>query len=210
MAIFAGLGGDDVVHVSFMKSKVASQFSETLPNRGTRCADGGLQGADARRTNSATGVETFARRHGRTLLCHIRSTLRSEGVGRKPYRWWESSACLCRWRAAHPQQLLCRRRIYRRGTLPCLKSLSMRKKSPTSAWGRSTSSIRKPPEPPGSANNLPEVAEAAEAAEAAAEAVAEAAEAVEAAEAAAAEAAAVVGRGEFAAPARLKHFRDYR
>ena len=81
----------------------------------------------------------------------------------------------------------------------------MRKRSPTSAWGRSTSSTRKPPEHPGSAKNLPEpAAEAAEAA-GAAEAAAEAAEVVEAVEAAAAEAAAAVGSGEFAASARLDH-----
>jgi hypothetical protein len=68
------------------------------------------------------------------------------------------------------------------------------------------SSIRKTPEHPGSANDLPEVAEAAEAA-GAAEAAAEAAEAAEAEAAeAAAEAAAAAGRGEFAASARLEHF----
>jgi hypothetical protein len=152
-------------------------------------------------------ASTFASRRGRTRLCRTRSVLRSENIRKKPYRWWESSACLCRWRAAHPQQLLCRPRMYRRGILPRPKSPSVRKKSPTSAWGRSTSSTRKTPERPDSAKNLPEAADAAAAAgaggaaEAAAEAAAAAAEAV--AEAAAAEAAAAVCRGEFAVSARL-------
>ena len=70
----------------------------------------------------------------------------------------------------------------------------MRKKSLTSAWGRSTSSTKKTPEHP--VNNMPnEVAEVAEAAEAAPE-VAVPAERAEAAEAAAV---AVAFRGELAA-----------
>jgi hypothetical protein len=152
-------------------------------------------------------ASTFASRRGRTRLCRRRSVLRSENIQRKPYRWLGLSVCLCRWRAAHPRQPLCRRRIYRRGIPPRPKSLSVRKKSPTSAWGRSTSSTRKTPERPDSAKSLLEAADAAAAAaagaaaEAAAEAAAAAAEA--GAEAAAAEAAAAACRGEFAVSARL-------
>ena len=152
-----------------------------------------------------SGRRIFASRRGRTRLCRRRSVLRSENIRRKPYRWLGLSVCLCRWRAAHPPQPLCRRRMYRRGIPPRPKSLSVRKKSSTSAWGRSTSSIRKTPERPDSAKGLPEVADAAGAAEAAVEAAAEAAAAAAeaAAEAAAAEAAAAVCRGEFAVSARL-------
>ena len=84
------------------------------------------------------------------------------------------------------------------------KSRSVKKKSPTSAWGRSTSSTRKTPAPLGKASKRPEVAAAAEAAEAAAAAEA-APEAAEAAAAAAAAVAAAACRGEFAASARLEH-----
>ena len=153
-----------------------------------------------------SGRRTFASRRGRTRLCRTRSVLRSENIRRKSYRWWESSACPCRLRAAHPRQPLFRPRMYRRGIPPRPKSLSVRKKSPTSAWGRSTSSTRKTLERPDSAKSLPEAADAAAAAAAgaaadAAEAAAAAAEA--AAEAAAAEAAAAACRGEFAVSARL-------
>jgi hypothetical protein len=57
--------------------------------------------------------------------------------------------------------------MYRRGIPLGLKSLSVRKKSPTSAWGRSTSSTRKTSERPGSAKGLLEAADVAEAADAA-------------------------------------------
>src|ERR1700731_2443559 len=145
-------------------------------------------------------ASTFASRRGRTRLCRRRSVLRSENIRRKPYRCLGLSVCLCRWQAAHPRQPLCRRRIYRRGIPPHPKSLSVRKKSPTSAWGHSTSSTRKTPERPDSAKSLPEAADAAAAAAAgaAAEAAAEAAAAEAGAEAAAAEAAAAACRGEFA------------
>src|SRR5262249_17241789 len=126
-----------------------------------------------------------------------------EIIRRKPYRWWESSACHCRWRVAHPQQPLCRRRMYRRGIPLGLKSLSARKKSPTSAWRRSTSSTRKTPERLASAKGLPAAADAAGAADAAEVAAAAAAAAWWGA--AAAEAAAGACRGEFAASARLDH-----
>ena len=110
----------------------------------------------------------------------------------------ESSACLWRWRAVHPQQeRLDLHRMYRYGMLHrAHKSLSLKRKSLTSAWGRSLFSTRKPPEHLGSVYNLPnEVAEVAEAAEAALE-VAEPAELAGAAEAAAVAAA---FRGELAA-----------
>ena len=151
------------------------------------------------------GRRIFASRRGRTQLCRRRSVLRSENIRRKPYRCLGLSVCLCRWQAAHPRQPLCRRRIYRRGIPPHPKSLSVRKKSPTSAWGRSTSSTRKTPERPDSAKSLPEAAAEAAAAEAAAAGAAAEAAAAEAAgaEAAAAEAAAAACRGEFAVSARL-------
>jgi hypothetical protein len=103
------------------------------------------------------------------------------------------SACLCRWSAAHRQQPLCRLRIQRPGTPAGPNSLSMRKKSRTSAWGRSTSSTRSTPARPTSEKRLHSGAEAAEAAGAAAEA-----------EAAAATAA--VFRGDIAASVRREHF----
>ena len=152
-----------------------------------------------------SGRRTFASRRGRSRLCRTRSVLRSENIRRKSYRWWESSACPCRWRAAHPQQPLCRPRKSRGGIPPRPKSLSVRKKSPTSAWGRSTSSTRKTLERPDLGKNLPEAADAAAAADAAgaADAAEAAAAAAEVAAAAAAEAAAAVCRGEFAVSARL-------
>ena len=110
---------------------------------------------------------------------------------------------------AHPRQPPCHRRICRCGIPSRPKSPSTRKKSPTSAWGRSTSSTRRLPEHPGSANKLPEHAVAAGAVVAAeaAEAVAGAAEAAAAGAAGAAGAvAAAVRRGEFAASARFEHF----
>ena len=109
---------------------------------------------------------------------------------------------------AHPRQPPCHRRICRCGIPSRPKSPSTRKKSPTSAWGRSTSSTRRLPEHPGSANKLPGRAVGAAEAAGAAEAVAEAAEAAEAAAAAGAAgaAAAAVRRGEFAASARFEHF----
>ena len=64
------------------------------------------------------------------------------------------------------------------------KSLSVRRKSLTSAWRRSMSSTRKTPEHPGPAYNLPEAAATAATAAEAAEAATEAAEAAEAAGAA--------------------------
>lgn len=80
----------------------------------------------------------------------------------------------------------------------------MKKKSPTSAWGHSTSSTRKTPARLGKVNKWPEVAEVAEAAEAV-EAVEAAPEVAEAAEAAAAEVAAAACHGESAASARRGH-----
>jgi hypothetical protein len=138
-------------------------------------------------------------------LCPIRSRLRSEGDGRKSYRCWDSSASPCRWRAEPPPPV-CRQPIHRlrRRGIPrwVTQSLSVRKKSPTSAWGRSTSSTRRTPEHPGSASRLPGAVEAVEAA------AAEDADAVEPADAAvvAAEAAAAVRGGSAVADVRLKDF----
>ena len=79
----------------------------------------------------------------------------------------------------------------------------MKKKSPTSAWGHSTSSTRKTPARLGKVNKWPAVAEVAEAAAEAAEAAEAAAEVAEAAEAA--EAAVAACRGVSAASARRGH-----
>ena len=119
----------------------------------------------------------------------------------------ELSACLCRSRAGHLPRPLCRPRIRRPG-IPCSrKSRSAKKRSPTSAWGPSSSSTRNTPARPTLGKRLPSGAEAAAAAEAAvAEAAAEAAVAAAAAAAvAAAAAAAAACPGDVASSARLQH-----
>jgi hypothetical protein len=119
----------------------------------------------------------------------------------------ESSACLCRSRAGHPPRPLSQPRIRRLGIPSGRKSRSAKKKSPTSAWGPSTSSTRRAPARPTSGKRLRSGAEAAEAAEAAGAAP----EAAVAAAAAAAAAAAVVDTaaaacpGDVASSARLQH-----
>ena len=189
---------------SFTLLAVSSSVCKAWVSHANQCAQSALPGAWAKRTNSVSGVEYSLAGVGGLKLCRRRNVLRSENIRRKPYRCLGLSVCLCRWQAAHPRQPLCRRRIYRRGIPPHPKSLSVRKKSPTSAWGRSTSSTRKTPERPDSAKSLPEAAAEAAAAEAAAAgAAAEAAAAEAGAEAAAAEAAAAACRGEFAVSARL-------
>jgi hypothetical protein len=107
-------------------------------------------------------VQNLAGRHccPTPLLPRVCAHCRS---GRLGGQGLEPLACLCRWQVAHLQQPLCRARIRRRGTPPRPRSRSVRKKSPTSAWGPSTSSTRKTPEH-GSAKDLPNGAEAAEAA----------------------------------------------
>jgi hypothetical protein len=82
---------------------------------------------------------TFARRYGRTQPCRTRSKFRSEKGGRARYRCWGPPGCRCRWRPAHPRQPLGRQRT---------KSLSVRRKSLTSAWRRSMSSTKRTREPP--------------------------------------------------------------
>jgi hypothetical protein len=115
--------------------------------------------------------------------CHELRRLRSERVGRKLYRCWELLACRCRSLAAPPRRLPCRSRIPpQRIPHSILTSRSTRRRSPTSTWGHSSSSTRKPPAHLSSDSNTPEAA-AAEAAAAAA-AAAGAAGAVEAAAAA--------------------------
>jgi hypothetical protein len=144
------------------------------------------------------------------LPWHARSRFRSESVGPKPYRFWEPLDC-CRWRAAHPrdQPRICLSSKPRSPT----NSTSARKKSGTSAWPPSTSSIRKTPGRFGltctSSGAVVVVAGVAEVVAGAvvAAAAAEAAAAVVAAEAAAAEAADLVaadaGAGAAAAAACL-------
>src|SRR5262249_12388669 len=111
--------------------------------------------------------------------------LQNERVARRRSGSWESSAYLGRWGGARPQRPPCRRRICRRGPRPRPRSHSVRKKSPTSAWRRSTSSTRKTPERLDLGKNLLEAAAAAAAA----------ADALESAAAAAAAGAAAGGAG---------------
>ena len=117
-------------------------------------------------------VERLPEGYGRTPPCQRRSKLRNESIGRAQYPCWGRPGYHCRWRAAHPRQPRDRQRIYRRKTPERVTtSLSVRRKSLTSAWRRSMSSTRKMPEYPGPTYNLPtgEAAEAAEAAAAATE-----------------------------------------
>jgi hypothetical protein len=133
---------------------------------------------------------TFCRKGvGGSHPCPNRSRLQSESVGHAPYRCWGPPDCRYRWRVAHRREPVGRQRICRRRTPEWVtKSLSMRRRSLTSAWRRSMSSTRKTSEHPGPTCNLPEKAakaatpaEAAEAARAAEAATAEAADAVAAA-----------------------------
>src|SRR5262249_31907549 len=141
---------------------------------------------------------------GGTDTCHVRSKLRNEGLGRKPYRCWVPPGCLYRWRGAHPQrppgrQQICReRRISRKGTkLPVGK-----RKTPTAAWRRSMFATRKAQAPARAAHRSPgEAVAVAEAAAVAGVAAAEAADAALAAGAAVAVAVAAC-RGELAVCAR--------
>jgi hypothetical protein len=92
------------------------------------------------------------RRCRRALAWRKRSKRRSESVGGQPYRHWGWPGYRCRWRAAHPPRLAVQQRIFRRG-IPqrVTKSLSVRRKSLTSAWRHFMSSTRKTPEHPNSA-----------------------------------------------------------
>jgi hypothetical protein len=126
-------------------------------------------------------------RYGRNSKCRVRSKLRSESVGVKPYRYWGLPGYRYHWRVERPHQPADRRRMSRRKTPhQTTKSFSVRRKSPTSVCRRSMSSTKKTPQHLRSARKLPGVAGAAAAAAgaAAADAVGEAAGAV-AAEAAA-------------------------
>jgi hypothetical protein len=145
--------------------------------------------------------------HGRTA-CGVRSRLRSEPAGKKSYQYWGPSAYRC-WQVVRTRQPPCRQMCRRMAAHRGRSSRSVRKRSPTSAWGRFTSSTRRTPGRRVWGNNTPsvgaEVAAAAEAAGAAAE-PAEAAAAAVAAAAAAAVAAAVC-HGAPAAGASATHFR---
>ena len=174
----------------------------------------------SKRAKSATGAIGSSRilskqSRGGTLLCRKRSVLRRGSVQEKLYPCSESPGSL--W----PRRPVDRRRMYRRrlwrrrlsdrqpthsGGIPRRfgSPLSMRRKSPTSAWRRFTSSTMKTSETPGQAYNLPLCGEAAAAdtAVAAEAAAAEAAAAFEAAADTAAQAAeAADGPAEAAASA---------
>jgi hypothetical protein len=130
----------------------------------------------------------------RTALWLMRSKPRRESVGAKPCRCW-ALLDYCPWLAAHPQQPN-RQQISRcKAAQQVMRLFSVRRKSLTSRWERSTSSIRKTLIHPSRASSLPQDAAAAAAAAAAAPeaAAAEAAAAPEAAGEVAAGAAAVAG-----------------
>jgi hypothetical protein len=128
-----------------------------------------------------------AQRYGRNSKCRVRSKLRSESVGVKPYRYWGLPGYRYHWRVERPHQPADRRRMLRRKILHrTTDSFSVRKRSPTLVCRRSMSSTRKTPRHLRSVRKLPGVAgAAAAAADAAADAVGGAAGAVAAAEAAA-------------------------
>jgi hypothetical protein len=87
----------------------------------------------------------------RALPWRTRSKRRSESVGGQPYRHWDLPGYRCRWRAERPRQLVVRQWIFRRKAPQRItKSLSVRRKSLTSAWQRSMSSTRKTLEHPSS------------------------------------------------------------
>ena len=91
------------------------------------------------------GRRTFASRHGGLDYAKYEARFEAKASEGSRTGGWEPSACRCRWRAAHPQRTggpaL---RIYRRGPPHRVtRSRSMRRKSPTSAWGRSMYSTRK-------------------------------------------------------------------
>ena len=125
---------------------------------------------------------------GGTLLWRKRSVLRGGSVRVRLYPCWESPGCLWRRRPADRQRR-CRRRLWRHRPPDRWQSgrirrrfrspVSMRRKSPTSAWRRSISSTKKTSETPSQACSLL-LSEEGAAADTAAE-VAEAAGAFEAA-----------------------------
>jgi len=132
-----------------------------------------------------------------------RSEFRSESFSGQHCRYSEPRAYPWRWRAAHQRPR--RQQMYRRKTPHRVRYLrSARRKSPTSAWGLSTSSTRKtPPKRCSPAYSLPGAAAEVAAAEAAGAEAAGLAEAA-AAEAAAAAAADVACRGELAAGVKIQ------
>jgi hypothetical protein len=71
--------------------------------------------------------------------CRARSKLQSVRVEHARCRSWGLLGCRCHWRPAHPQPPLGRYRV--------MRSLSVKRKSLTSAWRRSMSSTRKTPRP---------------------------------------------------------------
>jgi hypothetical protein len=139
--------------------------------------------------STALSVRIIARR--RPLSCCMRSRLRSESVGAKRSPCW-GPLDYCRWPAAlYPRKRLARQRISRRGiSSRVTNSRSVRKKSPTSAWRRSTCLTRRLRSPPASSSCAAAVAVAAAAAVVAVAAGAAAAGAAAAAAGAAAAAAA--------------------
>ncbi len=146
---------------------------------------------------------------GGTLLCRRRNELRRGSVQVRPYPCWESRGCPGRRRPADRRRR-CRRRLWPR-RLPDRQPinsggirrrfgspLSMRRKSPTSAWRRSISSTKTTWEAPSRACNLLLTVEEAAAADTAA-AAPEAAAAFGAAASEAAEAAALASAAAGAA-----------
>jgi hypothetical protein len=132
------------------RSLLRPLFSE-LDHAGVRQGEPKIRQSEI--SHSATGTihPSNIRRCGRALPWRTRSKLRSESVGGLPYRHWGSPGYLCRWQAVHPPRLAVRQQISRRVTLQHVtKSLSVRRKSLTSAWRRSMSSTGKTPEHPSS------------------------------------------------------------
>jgi len=102
----------------------------------------GLAWCCSKRTKSVTDLLNSSRicstgSRGGTLLCRKRSALRRGSVQPKRRPCWESPGCLWQHRPADRQRIYRRRIRYRFG------SFSVRRKSPMSAWRRSTFSTRK-------------------------------------------------------------------
>src|SRR4026208_1762508 len=76
--------------------------------------------------------------------CPQRNNLQSKSVEAKPYRYWGLLDCHCHWRAPRRRSLEDRQETYPlQATEMAIKSSSVRRKSQTLAWQRSTSSTKK-------------------------------------------------------------------
>jgi len=88
-------------------------------------------------------------------MSHTKHTSKRERT-RKAAPMLGVAGCLWLLRAAHLREPVGQQRTWRRGTpRRVTKSLSVRRKSLTSAWRRSMSSTRRTPEHPKLAKNLP-------------------------------------------------------